>query len=107
MAMSEARTMNHTYVGTEHLLLGLMREGKGIAAQVLSELGVSLEKVREETLKLLGSDPQPRESFRREGLTNTSATVTVSIQFSDGRIDTQRFASAKAAIVYLARLGEQ
>src|ERR671914_837842 len=59
LAMSEARELNHSYVGTEHLLLGLLREEKGIAAQVLNSLGVSLEEARAETLKLLGSDVQP------------------------------------------------
>jgi len=55
-AMAEARELNHSYVGTEHLLLGLLREEKGIAAQVLNSLGVSLEDARSETLKVLGSD---------------------------------------------------
>ena len=60
-AMAEARELNHSYVGTEHLLLGLLREEKGIAAQVLNALGVSLEEARAETLKVLGSDVSPSE----------------------------------------------
>jgi ATP-dependent Clp protease ATP-binding subunit ClpC len=56
-AMAEARELSHSYVGTEHLLLGLLREEKGIAAEVLGQLGVTLEDARRETLKLLGSDP--------------------------------------------------
>ncbi|HEV2291923.1 MAG TPA: Clp protease N-terminal domain-containing protein, partial [Gemmatimonadales bacterium] len=60
LAMTEARELNHSYVGTEHLLLGLLREEKGIAAQVLTDAGVNLEQSRAETLRLLGSDmPQP------------------------------------------------
>src|SRR5512145_2876293 len=60
LAMSEARELNHSYVGTEHLLLGLLREEKGIAAQVLNDAGVTLEQSRAETLRLLGSDlPAP------------------------------------------------
>ena len=55
-AMAEARDFNHSYVGTEHLLLGLLREEKGIAAQVLNSLGVTLDEARAETLKVLGSD---------------------------------------------------
>ncbi|MFP3949110.1 MAG: Clp protease N-terminal domain-containing protein, partial [Longimicrobiales bacterium] len=55
-AMAEARELNHSYVGTEHLLLGLLREEKGIAAQVLNSLSVGLEEARAETLKVLGSD---------------------------------------------------
>ncbi len=60
-AMAEARDFNHSYVGTEHLLLGLLREEKGIAAQVLNSLGVTLEEARSETLKVLGSDVTPSE----------------------------------------------
>ena len=56
LAMAEARELNHSYVGTEHLLLGLLREEKGIAAQVLTDAGVNLEQARAETLRLLGSD---------------------------------------------------
>ncbi|MEO8450786.1 MAG: ATP-dependent Clp protease ATP-binding subunit, partial [Gemmatimonadota bacterium] len=56
LAMAEARELNHSYVGTEHLLLGLLREEKGIAAQVLTDAGVSLEQARAETLRLLGSE---------------------------------------------------
>ncbi|HEY0037415.1 MAG TPA: Clp protease N-terminal domain-containing protein, partial [Longimicrobium sp.] len=61
-AMAEARELNHSYVGTEHLLLGLLREEKGIAAEVLTQLGVSLEDARRETLKLLGSEPNAAPS---------------------------------------------
>ncbi|MGD0484831.1 MAG: Clp protease N-terminal domain-containing protein, partial [Gemmatimonadales bacterium] len=59
LAMSEARELNHSYVGTEHLLLGLLREEKGIAAQVLTDAGVNLEQARAETLRLLGSEMPP------------------------------------------------
>jgi ATP-dependent Clp protease ATP-binding subunit ClpC len=61
-AMAEARELNHSYVGTEHLLLGLLREEKGIAAEVLGQLGVTLEDARRETLKLLGSEPSAAPS---------------------------------------------
>jgi ATP-dependent Clp protease ATP-binding subunit ClpC len=54
LAIEEARLLGHNYVGTEHLLLGLIREGEGVAAQVLSDLGVDRKRVREEVLKLLG-----------------------------------------------------
>jgi ATP-dependent Clp protease ATP-binding subunit ClpC len=56
LAVDEARRMNHHYVGTEHLLLGLVREGEGIAAGVLESLGVNLEKARTQTIQLLGHD---------------------------------------------------
>ncbi len=61
LAMMEARELNHSYVGTEHLLLGLLREEKGIAAQVLTDAAVSLEQSRAETLRLLGSDLPPSQ----------------------------------------------
>jgi ATP-dependent Clp protease ATP-binding subunit ClpC len=53
-AIEEARNLNHNYVGTEHLLLGLLREQEGVAAQVLMNLGLKLDEVREEVLNLLG-----------------------------------------------------
>src|SRR5947209_49666 len=53
-AIAEARDLNHNYVGTEHLLLGLLREEEGLAAQVLMNLNLKLEEVREEVLNLLG-----------------------------------------------------
>jgi ATP-dependent Clp protease ATP-binding subunit ClpC len=54
-AIEEARSLNHNYVGTEHILLGLLRETEGIAAQVLMNLGLKLEDVRQEVLNLLGA----------------------------------------------------
>ena len=57
LAVEEARLLGHNYVGTEHLLLGLIREGEGVAARVLIDLGADKKKVREETLKLLGGHP--------------------------------------------------
>ena len=63
----EARNLNHNYVGTEHLLLGLLREQEGVAAQVLMNLGLKLEEVREEVLNLLGhSTPMPPEESSSE-----------------------------------------
>src|SRR5690242_8583956 len=71
LAIDEARRLNHHYIGTEHLLLGLLREGEGIAAGVLENLGVRLEQARKETLAVLSgsssgmqttSPPIPEES---------------------------------------------
>ena len=53
VAVDEARRLNHQYIGTEHLLIGLMREGEGVAAGVLESLGVTLDKVRAETNRLV------------------------------------------------------
>jgi ATP-dependent Clp protease ATP-binding subunit ClpC len=60
-AIEEARQLNHNYVGTEHLLLGLLREQDGVAAQVLMNLGLKLEDVREEVLNLLGAGAESEE----------------------------------------------
>ena len=60
-SIEEARNLNHNYVGTEHQLLGLIREQEGVAAQVLMNLGLKLEDVREEVLNLLGHN-MPNES---------------------------------------------
>ena len=65
LAIDEARHMNHHYIGTEHLLLGLVREGEGIAAGVLESLGVNLEKVRTATLNVLGSSSSPMQETPR------------------------------------------
>jgi len=61
-AIEEARSLNHNYVGTEHLLLGLLREQDGVAAQVLMNLGLRLEDVREEVLNLLGAGIENEEA---------------------------------------------
>jgi ATP-dependent Clp protease ATP-binding subunit ClpC len=61
-AIEEARNLNHNYVGTEHLLLGLLREHDGVAAQVLMNLGLKLEEVREEVLNLLGAGVESEET---------------------------------------------
>jgi ATP-dependent Clp protease ATP-binding subunit ClpC len=65
-AIEEARNLNHNYVGTEHLLLGLLREHDGVAAQVLMNLGLKLEEVREEVLNLLGAGVESEEQPAQE-----------------------------------------
>jgi len=61
-SMSEARELNHPYVGTEHLLLGVIREEKGIGAQALKDVGITLEIARAEVLRLLGNERQVSET---------------------------------------------
>jgi ATP-dependent Clp protease ATP-binding subunit ClpC len=67
LSMEEASNLGHNYIGTEHLLLGLIKENEGIAAQVLMNLGVKLEDVREEVLEFLGADTGEEEE--EEGTT--------------------------------------
>lgn len=62
LAFDEARQLGHTYIGTEHILLGLIREGEGVAARVLRNLNVDLEKVRKQVLDLLGEGAGPGTS---------------------------------------------
>jgi ATP-dependent Clp protease ATP-binding subunit ClpC len=66
-SMEEARNLNHNYVGTEHILLGLLREQEGVAAQVLMNLGLKLEEVREEVLNLLGHGLEGEGGTERGG----------------------------------------
>ena len=62
LAQKEAKNLNHTYVGTEHILLGLLREGDGVAAQVLRNLDVDIEQTRQEILKELDPNFTGEES---------------------------------------------
>src|SRR6267142_1343572 len=73
LAREEAARLQHDYIGTEHLLLGLIREGEGVAAKVLLELGVDRKRVREETLKLLGGTPSTSGGTEREERPETPA----------------------------------
>jgi len=70
LAMDESRKLGHNYVGTEHILLGLIREGEGVAAQVLNNLGVSLELAQKEVLNLLG-DPKAQGTVKKAANTPT------------------------------------
>ena len=72
LAVDEARRLNHHHIGTEHLLIGLMREGEGVAAGVLESLGINLDKVRGETSSILSRSSQSSQRSRRSK--NTSKT---------------------------------
>jgi bifunctional DNase/RNase len=64
--MEEARSLNHNFVGTEHILLGLVREREGVAARVLANFGLGLERLRAEVMAILGQSPDARkETVRR------------------------------------------
>ncbi len=73
LAVEEARSLGHTYIGTEHLLLGLIREGECAAARLLENMGADLERVRREVIKLLGSPVPPAQPARanRRSKSNT------------------------------------
>ena len=73
LAMEEARSLGHNYIGTEHLLLGLIREGEGVASQVLMNLGLDLNRVRNEVITLLGSSGPGPSGGGGSGKTKTPA----------------------------------
>ena len=90
LAVDEARRLNHNYIGTEHLLLGLLREGEGMAAGVLESLGISLDKVRTETVRLLNqSVSQSSAGVRPASKTPTLDQLSVDLTeaASAGKLD--------------------
>jgi ATP-dependent Clp protease ATP-binding subunit ClpC len=74
LALEEASQLGHNYIGTEHLLLGLIKENEGIAARVLTNLGVKLEEVREEVLEFLGADVQQQQQEQSDDEESTGIT---------------------------------
>ncbi|MFD1738254.1 ATP-dependent protease ATP-binding subunit ClpC [Bacillus salitolerans] len=79
LSMDEARKLGHSYVGTEHILLGLIREGEGVAARVLNNLGVSLNKARQQVLQLLGSNEGSSSSHQGGNSVNANTPTLDSL----------------------------
>ncbi|OIJ17112.1 ATP-dependent Clp protease ATP-binding subunit ClpC [Anaerobacillus alkalilacustris] len=79
LSMDEARKLGHSYVGTEHILLGLIREGEGVAARVLNNLGVSLNKARQQVLQLLGSNETSSSSQQGGAAANVNTPTLDSL----------------------------
>ena len=80
LSWDEARQLGHNYIGTEHLLLGLIREGEGVAARVLENSGIDLNKIRSNVIKILGeSKPQPVSSGGSSSSSSTSKAKTPSL----------------------------
>ncbi|MBI2853669.1 MAG: ATP-dependent Clp protease ATP-binding subunit [Chloroflexi bacterium] len=89
-AVDEARRLNHSYIGTEHLLLGLLREGEGVAAGVLESFGVTLERVRAEAVRLLSqTSPQAHAATRSTSRTPTLDQLGVDLTAAarSGKLD--------------------
>ncbi|MDW0116719.1 ATP-dependent protease ATP-binding subunit ClpC [Sporosarcina thermotolerans] len=74
LSVDESRKLGHSYIGTEHILLALIREGEGVAARVLNNVGVSLNRARQQVLQLLGSNDS---SVNTQGSTSSAATPTL------------------------------
>src|SRR5699024_5321488 len=94
LSQDEARKLGHSYVGTEHILLGLIREGEGVAARVLNNLGVSLNKARQQVLQLLGSNESRAGRQGRNQASSNASTPTLdslardlTVSAKEGNID--------------------
>lgn len=106
-SMEEARNLNHSYVGTEHILLGLLREQEGVAAQVLMNLGLKLEDVREEVLNLLGHGLEGAEVGERGGRTGEGSDGgSSSSSGKSGKSKTPALDSFGRDLTELAKAGE-
>ena len=104
LAMSEARTLHHSYVGTEHVLLGLMREERGIAAQVLTSTGLTTDRIRTEVIRLLGEplpDARPAAESGAQPRTDQEAAITLVIEHPDGTIEARKFRRTGDAVSFL------
>jgi ATP-dependent Clp protease ATP-binding subunit ClpC len=107
LSMNEAHELNHSYVGTEHLLLGLLREGNGIAAQVLNSVGITIEGARTETLRELGIEMErirskpPAAQWRIPR--GTPSEVIVVLRYPNGDSRGKTFTSTQDAIRYIGQ----
>ena len=108
-SMEEARNLNHNYVGTEHILLGLLREQEGVAAQVLMNLGLKLEDVRDEVLNLLGhgiDNSEGSERGGREGVGAASGSAEQTGSTKGSKSKTPALDSFGRDLTELARQGK-
>ena len=91
LSLEEARQLGHNYIGTEHLLLGLIREGEGVAARVLENLGVDLSKVRTQVIRMLGETAEVSGSGGTAGRTKTPTLdefgANLTQMASEGKLD--------------------
>ncbi|MCP9815257.1 ATP-dependent Clp protease ATP-binding subunit [Synechococcus sp. GreenBA-s] len=91
LSLEEARQLGHNYIGTEHLLLGLIREGEGVAARVLENLGVDLAKVRTQVIRMLGETAEVSSGGGSKGSTKTPTLdefgSNLTQQAADGKLD--------------------
>lgn len=108
LSMSEARDLAHGTVGTEHLLLGLIREEKGIAAQVLHEHGATIASVRPEVIRLRGDEvrdagasPAPRARHRPRP---HPVAITIVVEHADGTLDARKFPTVFHAMTFMTSL---
>ena len=102
LAAEEARRLNHSYVGTEHLLLGLLAEGKGVAAGVLFESGVNLPRARAEVIRMLTFESDQVGDATDEVPTNEPPSrVAVVLEYENGAVLSKHFTTTHEAIAFL------
>jgi ATP-dependent Clp protease ATP-binding subunit ClpA len=103
LAHEEAARFNHNYIGTEHLLLGLVREGDGVAARVLSNMGVQLQKVRAAVEFIIGRGERPPQG--EIGLTPRARRV-IELAFDEARRQNHHYIGTEHLLLGLVREGE-
>ena len=94
LAVDEAHRLNHHYIGTEHLLLGLVREGDGIAAQVLQSLGVNLVKVRTQTIQVLSQPGRPQKMEASSQLRDALKALDIILREKEAALQQQEYGLA-------------
>ena len=104
LAQEEARRLNYNYVGTEHLLLGLVREGEGLAARALQSLGIDLEKVRAEVEKVIGRGTA--SGHGEIGFTPRAKKVVMELSFDEARLLGHNYIGTEHILLGLIREGE-
>jgi len=87
LSLEEARQLGHNYIGTEHLLLGLIREGEGVAARVLENLGVDLSKVRTQVIRMLGETAEVGAGGGSSGRTKTPTLDEFGVNLTQSAVD--------------------
>ena len=107
LAQEEARMLNHNYIGTEHLLLGLIHEGEGIGARALESLGVTLNAVREQVQSIVGPSPQAPSGhipFTPRAKKVLELSMREAIQLNHGYIGTEHILLGMGRIDFAAIL---
>jgi prophage maintenance system killer protein len=96
LALREAMQLDHLYIGTEHILLGLVKEGDGVAFQVLTRLGADHTRIRDQVLRLLAERTQPRDESVPPGIRDYDLRIAQATQEKDAAIDAQELDRAAA-----------
>lgn len=105
LAKAEAQRLNHEYIGTEHILLGIIEEGSGVAATVMKERGVNFNSIRDEVDKIVqrGPDPEPADSPDPGGLRGWITALSLALFWLDARRKRPQTPTAKHVIEYAMR----